>query len=157
MRERRRPIKAAFTVYRDFLNDDLSKEDLKFMEDLARRMGKQYKTSEGVARGEFSVKEIKLAQYLLKLAKKKGVSDREIFIRPLREFYGRDTVDGLWLSAETGMLYKCFGLVPVDEAWSTSYTGRLSQSVQEKLQKLKLFRDVAVEPYDSGTILLYIE
>lgn len=156
MRERRRPIKAAFTVYRDFLNDDLSKEDLKLMEDLARGMGKPYK-HEGVARGEFSVKEIKLAQYLLKLAKKKGVPDREIFIRPLREFYNRDTVDGLWLSAETSMLYKCFGLVPVDEAWSTSYTGRLSQSVQEKLQKLKLFRDVAVEPYDSGTILLYIE
>lgn len=156
MRERRRPIRAGLTVYRDFLNDDLSKEDLKFMEDLARGMGKQYK-HEGVARGEFSVKEIKLAQYLLKLAKKKGVPDREIFIRPLREFYGRDTVDGLWLSAETGMLYKCFGLVPVDEAWSTSYTGRLSQSVQEKLQKLKSFRDIAVEPYDSGTILLYIE
>ena len=107
------------------------------------------------ANHEFTISELKVANYIRRVAKKKGIPESMVFIRPLRDADSR-AGEGLWLSAEDGVLLKCFGLVPVSEAYYNSFASRLAQSMEEKLQRLKSFRNVTVEPYDSGTIHLYI-
>lgn len=96
----------------------------------------------------FSKVDAKLAKALIKLAKKAHIPEREIFIRSLRDFSSTyRNYDGLWLSLEDITWFEVFG---VDN------NSELCEAIDDYLYRTTKIA-VASEPYDYGTLLVYVQ
>lgn len=98
------------------------------------------------ANDSFTEEEFKVAEVLIKLAKKLGFSDSHLFIRPLSKFFDREA-PGIWLAADDGIWQQVFGTYNLE---------KLCEKMEAKLHSMtKLY--IYCEPYDPGTITIYMD